>query len=54
LILPAEVLRGDLIVSVASARLPGAAKTIRLRLAHLAFRDSPEAIRLVLESVAGR
>jgi hypothetical protein len=54
LVLPPEVLRGDVIVSAASARLPGAARTTRLRLRHLAFRWDPEAIRLVLESVVAR
>jgi pimeloyl-ACP methyl ester carboxylesterase len=49
--LPAELLQGDGVVSVESARLAGAAKTTKLRLRHLAFRSHPDALRLVSEAL---
>jgi hypothetical protein len=49
--LPEEVLDGDLIVSTDSACLPGAARTAILHLPHLALRDDPEVLRLVLTAL---
>jgi pimeloyl-ACP methyl ester carboxylesterase len=51
LVLPPEIVKGDGVVSAKSANLPGAGRSTRLPLRHLAFRDDPEAIRLVLESI---
>jgi pimeloyl-ACP methyl ester carboxylesterase len=54
LVLPAEIVRGDGVVSVTSGRLAGAASNTKLRLMHPAFRSDPEAMRRVLESIAGK
>ncbi len=49
--LPAEITKGDCIVSVQSANLSGAGKSTKLKLRHLAFRQDEEVMRLVLESI---
>jgi pimeloyl-ACP methyl ester carboxylesterase len=49
--LPAEVTSGDLIVSTASAALPGAGRTTKLPLHHAAMKTDPEVMRVVLASV---
>ncbi len=54
LVLPAEIIRGDGVVSAASGRLAGAASNTKLRLGHAAFRQDPEAMRRVLEVIAGK
>jgi Zn-dependent protease with chaperone function len=52
--LPEEVLRGDLIVSVRSAALPGAGRLTRTALHHQAFKSDPALVRQVLESITAR
>jgi hypothetical protein len=51
--LPREVIHGDLLVTAASARLPGAGRVTKLPLHHLAMRTDPKVIALVLDCVLG-
>jgi hypothetical protein len=51
--LPREMLSGDLIVSTASAALPGAGRLVRVPLHHQAFRSDPDLIRQVLAVLVG-
>ncbi|MFO0845512.1 MAG: hypothetical protein U0797_24530 [Gemmataceae bacterium] len=51
LALPAEIVKGDCVVSIKSANLSGAGGSTKLKLRHLAFRTDPEAIRLTLEAI---
>jgi pimeloyl-ACP methyl ester carboxylesterase len=49
--LPEEITRGDWVVSVRSARLPGVARTTAIANHHEAFRYDPEIMRQVLEAI---
>jgi pimeloyl-ACP methyl ester carboxylesterase/Zn-dependent protease with chaperone function len=51
--LPEEVLQGDLVVSSSSAGLPGAGRTTRLAVGHLALVSDRQAMRQVLSSLLG-
>ncbi len=49
--LPEEIMRGDLVVSVRSACLPGVSRTTAFAVHHEAFRYDPEIIRRVFEAI---
>lgn len=51
LVLPAEILYGDGVVSTTSARLSGVNKSTKVRLGHLALRSDPEAMKLTLDAI---
>ena len=48
---PEEITRGDLVVSVRSARLSGVSRTTAFAVQHEAFRYDPEIMRRVLEAI---
>jgi pimeloyl-ACP methyl ester carboxylesterase len=51
---PPEILHGDGVVSMTSAKLAGAAKYDRLPIGHIAFHRDTRARKIVLESIRGK